>query len=96
LIVFLGAALIAGGIAAFLAMFFARVFSNLISQVDYQKLVIFIIGFITLLTVYFSGVIGFIILSTSTAIGLLAPLCNVKRSHAMGCLLLPVILFFLL
>jgi len=96
LIVFLGAALIAGGIAAFLAMFFARGFSNLISRVDYKMLVLGIIFFITILTLYFSGMIGFIILLTSTAIGLIAPLSNVKRSHAMGCLLLPVILFFLL
>ncbi len=96
LVIFLGAALLAGGIATFLALFFARSFSNLISRVDYKTLVLCIISFITILTIYFSGIIGVIILLTSTAIGLIAPLSNVKRSHAMGCLLLPVILFFLL
>ncbi len=96
LIVFLGAALIAGAIAACLALMFARGFSSIISKLNYNVLVYCIIGFITLLTFYFSGIIGLIILITSTGIGLLAPLFNVKRSHAMGCLLLPVILFFLI
>jgi len=96
LVIFLGAALLAGGIATFLALFFAKCFSNLISKINYKLLVFFIILFITTLTLLFSGLIGFIILLTSSAIGLTAPLCNVKRSHAMGCLLLPVILFFLI
>jgi len=96
LLVFLFAALIAGCIAALLALFFARVFSKLIVKVDYKKLVIGIISFITLMVVYFSGLIGLLILVTSTAVGIIPGLLGVKRSHAMGCLLLPVILFFVL
>ena len=96
LLVFLFAALIAGCIAALLALFFARVFSKLIVKVNYKKLVIGIISFITLMVVYFSGFIGFLILVTSTAVGIIPGLLGVKRSHAMGCLLLPVILFFVL
>jgi len=96
LLVFLFAALIAGGVATLLALFFARVFSKLIVKVNYRILVISIISFITIMVIYFSGVIGLLILVTSTAVGIIPALIGVKRSHAMGCLLLPVILFFVL
>jgi putative membrane protein len=96
LLVFLFAALVAGCVAAILALLFARIFAKVIVKVNYKILCWGIISFIFLMTIYFSGVIGFLILATSTSIGMIAPLVNVKRSHAMGCLLLPVILFFIL
>lgn len=96
LLVFLFTALIAGCIAAFLALFFARIFSKLIVKVNYRILCVGIISFITLMAIYFSGIIGLLILATSTAVGIIPGLIGVKRSHAMGCLLLPVILFFVL
>jgi putative membrane protein len=96
LLVFLFAALVAGCIATLLALFFARVFSKLIVKVNYRKLCVGIISFITLMVIYFSGLIGLLILVTSTAVGIIPGLIGVKRSHAMGCLLLPVILFFVL
>jgi putative membrane protein len=94
--IFLFSALVAGCIATYLALFFAKVFSKLIVKVDYKKLCIWIISFITIMVVYFSGVVGLMILITSTFVGMIPSLVGVKRSHAMGCLLLPVILFFLL
>ena len=96
LLVFLFAALVAGCVATLLALFFAKVFSKMIVKVNYKFLCLGIITFITLIAFYFSGFIGLLILVTSTAIGIIPGLLGVKRSHAMGCLLLPVILFFVL
>lgn len=96
LIIFLSAALIAGGFAVFLAMYFTRKFSKLVTVVNYKILCISIISLIAILSLIFSSFLGFLILITSTFIGMIAPLIGVKRSHAMGCLLLPVILFFIL
>ena len=96
LLIFLFAALVAGCIATFLTLYFAKIFSRLIVKVNYRMLCIFVILLIISLVIYFSGIIGFIILATSTAIGIIPQLVNVKRSNAMGCLLLPVILFFVL
>ena len=96
LLIFIGTALLAGGIATFLTLGISRVFANLINRVNYKMLALSVIAFITVLTPYFSGFAGFLILITSTAVGLVAPLAGVKRSNAMGCLLLPVILFFVL
>lgn len=96
LIIFIAAALIAGGIAVFLALYFTRIFSKLISLVNYKILCILIILLISILSFVFGGILGLVVLAASTSIGILAPLIGVKRSHAMGCLLLPVILFFVL
>lgn len=95
-LVFLFAALIVGCFAALLTLFFARIFSRLIVKVNYRNLCIGVILFIIFIVIFFSGIVGLLILITSTAIGIIPNLIGVKRSNAMGCLLLPVILFFIL
>ena len=94
--VLLATALIAGGIAVLLTMAFTRLFTRLISLVNYRYLSIGIIIFVACLVFYFSSFLGLFILSISTSIGLIAPLKKVGRNNAMGCLLLPVILYFLI
>lgn len=89
-------ALIAGAIGVFLTMGFARIFSRFIMKVNYTFLVSFIIIFISILAFYFTGPVGMLVLATSTAIGIVPGVVNVGRNHGMGCLLLPVILYFLL
>lgn len=96
LVIFLAAILFAGGIAVFLALFFTRIFVKVIEKINYSMLCIFSISLITILAFYFSSWLGLLILITSTAIGVIPNIVNVKRSHSMGCLMLPVILFFLL
>ncbi|MBW2977766.1 tripartite tricarboxylate transporter permease [Candidatus Woesearchaeota archaeon] len=95
LVVFLATVLIVGGIATFLALNISKVFSKVITKVNYQIICISIIVFIAVLVVYFSGLFGFFVLCVSTAIGMIPSLVGVKKSLAMGCLLLPVILYFI-
>ncbi len=95
-ILFASVALIAGGIATYMLMNLAKVFSNLITKVNYSKLCLGIIIFITLMVFYFSGPLGLLILFVSTMLGLVPAVVKVGRNHAMGVLLLPVILYFLL
>jgi putative membrane protein len=96
LLVFIGAALVSGGIAVFLALRIGKVFSRLIGKVNYKALVMSIIILVTVLVTVISGWLGLLILVVSTSIGMIPALIGVKRSHNMGCLLLPVILYFLL
>ena len=96
MLVFLGAALVAGGIATILTLLLLKVFAKHITRVNYQYLIGSIIGFIVLLTFMFDGFIGLTILATATAIGLLTSFWGVGKNHLMGCLILPVILFFVL
>ena len=94
LVVFLAVALIVGGIASYLALRITKVFAKFIGKVNYKVLCWSVIGFISVLVLYFSSFTGFLVLVVSTAVGMIPGLVNVKRSLAMGCLLLPVIYYF--
>jgi putative membrane protein len=96
LILFLAIALLVGGIATFLTLFLTKFFVKLVEKVNYQYLGLSVILLITILVFYFSSWLGLLILLVSTAIGIVPNIVNVKRSHSMGCLMLPVILFFVL
>ncbi len=96
LIVLVAAALITGSIATYLALNLSKIFSRMINKVNYNMLIIGVISLIVLLVIILSSWTGLLILITSTSIGIIAPSLGVKRTHSMGCLLLPVILFFVL
>ncbi|MBU1621957.1 MAG: tripartite tricarboxylate transporter permease, partial [Nanoarchaeota archaeon] len=96
MILFLGVALLVGGIATILAINISKVFAKYIVKVKYSHIVWSIIIFITILTFFFDGFIGLLILTTATAIGLTTSFWKVGKNHLMGCLILPVILFFVL
>jgi len=96
LFMFMTVAFIVGCIATVLALFLGKKASSLMSKLPYTKVVWCIIIFVTILVFFLTGWLGFLVLVISTCIGLMPPLVNVKRSHNMGCLLLPVMLFFLL
>ena len=95
-VLFIGTALIAGSIATLLALIISRVFSKYIVKVKYSVVCLSVIIFIILLVFIFSSWLGLLILFVSTMLGLIPPLVGCGRNHMMGCLILPVILFFLL
>jgi putative membrane protein len=96
LILFLAVSLIAAGIATYLTLKFAKIFSNLMSKINYNKLCISIIILIIVLVIVLTGWLGFLVLIVSTSVGLIPNLAGIGKNHLMGCLILPVILFFIL
>ena len=96
MLIFIAVALIVGGLSTLMTLKISKTFSKYITKVNYTYLIIGIISFITLLTIFFDGFIGLIILFTATAIGLLASSWKIGKNHLMGCLILPVIFYFLL
>ena len=95
-IVLVAASLITSGFATILALKLTKVFSRVMCKINYRTLCISIISLITILVVILSGFFGLLILIVATCLGIVPPLKNVGRNHLMGCLLLPIILFFLL
>src|SRR3989344_5331291 len=95
-LILLFVALIAGGIACFLSLFFSKRFLQIIPKIPYKSFTLGIIFFISILVILLTGWLGFLILIVSTALGILPEMKGVAKSHMMGCLLLPVILYFLL
>jgi putative membrane protein len=85
------AALIASSLGFFLTIFLGRKLANLLPRIPYQTLVKGIIIFIVVMVFCFTGPLGLLALLVATSVGMIAPLIGVRRSHAMGVLLLPVI-----
>ncbi len=93
---FLIVSLISGCIGLVLTFWFARHFAKLMGKVNYTLMCILVIITIVVLVPAISGWLGLLVLAVSTLAGMIAPLMGVSRSQAMGCLLLPVMLWFLL
>ena len=96
LLILIAAVLVALGIGSWLALALTKVFARLMARINYKKLCISIIVFVTSLVVYMTGWMGLLIYLTAASLGLLPPVKNIGRSHMMGCLLLPIILFLIL
>lgn len=93
--ILLTASAVAVGFAVVLTMVLGKYFANRIWKIKYRKLSLLIILFVTLLVGIFSGWLGLFVLSIATAIGLLAPKVGIKRIHAMGVLVIPVVFYFI-
>ncbi|UCD03716.1 MAG: tripartite tricarboxylate transporter permease [Candidatus Woesearchaeota archaeon] len=90
------AALTSVGFGIMFGLKIGKIFANRISKINYRKVSKFIIVLIILLVVILTGLVGFVVLSVASAVGLLAPCLKVKRIHLMGCLIMPVIFYSIL
>jgi len=86
---------IAGIFSFFITIKLSKIFAKNIHKYNYKKLSYIIIILLTLLTLYFSGIYGLLILITSTFLGLTTILLNIRRTHLMGALILPTILYYI-
>jgi len=93
--IILTAILISGIFAFFLTIFLAKIFSKFISKFNYSKLSIFILIFLSIVVIIFSGTLGFLVFLISTLIGLTAIYSDCRRTHLMGSMMLLSILFYL-
>ncbi|MFT4326488.1 MAG: tripartite tricarboxylate transporter permease [Candidatus Woesearchaeota archaeon] len=93
-IVFILVTLISGALASFLALKIAVIFGSIMQKVSYKKTISSVIGLILVTTLILSNMYGMILLIASTALGLLATEKNVPKNCLMGCLLLPVLIYF--
>ena len=82
-------------ISFFLTIYLSKVFSKIISKINYSKLSIFILAFLVLIVIIFSGVLGLLVFITSTFLGLTSILLKIRRTHLMGSLMIPTILLYL-
>ncbi|RZB30896.1 MAG: putative membrane protein [Candidatus Argoarchaeum ethanivorans] len=68
---------------------------KLFKKINYTKLSTVILSGLLLIVVIFTGVFGLVIFAIAIPIGMLPHYLNVRKSHLMGCILLPVTLYFL-
>lgn len=94
-LMFVSFIIISAGIATFLTLKMTKISLNFLRKVNYQKLCLYTSIFLFALTIIFSGIIGILILVVSIAVGLIPNYLNIRRTYAMGCLILPCMLFFM-
>ena len=87
--------ILSGIISFFLTIFLAKFFSQKIEKINYT-----LISTTTLIILFFivalvSGFFGLIILAVSTLTGIYCISLKVRRTQMMGCLLIPVIIWYL-
>ena len=89
------ALLLSGVLSYFFTLWIGKIFAKNFTKIPYVPLVKTTIALISFLVFLFTGIIGLLILIIATLIGLLPVQWGVRRSHCMGVLLIPIILYFL-
>lgn len=89
-----GAALLAGGLSAVIHLKLGELAARHMGKLPYRVMCTVVIASIVALTIYYAGFIGLLVLATATAIGLLPAAVKVKRTHCMGVIMVPCILYF--
>jgi putative membrane protein len=68
---------------------------KILTKIEYKQICKGILIFLCITIILQTGLYGLLLFVIATAIGMLAPFMKVRRAHAMGVILLPVILYFL-
>ncbi len=93
MMVLLGSMALSGAMAFVVTIRLGRLFAGAVDRVPYKELVITIIISLMFINACFTGAFGMFILFTAIAIGTFPGKLGVRRSHLMGVLLVPVILY---
>jgi putative membrane protein len=68
--------------------------SGILSKIDYSKLCYAVLILLTLMVIMFTGWFGLVIFLISTPVGMVSSFAKIRKTHAMGVILLPVILSY--
>jgi putative membrane protein len=90
----IGTMLFAAGLAAIISLCLGEKIPKYLERVDYKKLCLSVIVLVTVMIFLLTGLFGLLIAFTSTSIGILSVRLGIRRSHCMGVLLVPTVLFF--
>jgi putative membrane protein len=88
--------IVSGIFSFFITLSIAKSFSKIISRINYSLLSFFTISFLVLIVILFSGWLGLLVMIVSTFLGLTCIYSGVRRTHLMGCLIIPSMIFYLL
>jgi putative membrane protein len=95
LILILSVCLLSGILSFFIVKYLSPKFLKIIEKINYRKLSIGILTFLSTIIILISGILGFFVFAVSTATGIYCISLNVKRTQMMGCLLIPTIILYL-
>ena len=68
---------------------------SMLARLDYSMICITVLLGLALMSLLFTGFFGLLIFVIAIPLGMSASFMKIRKSHAMGVILLPVILYFL-
>lgn len=77
----------------FATIYFGKISGELLQKFNYSKLCLGVLIGLTAIVILFTGWFGFIIFLIAIPIGMIPSYAKIRRVHAMGVLLLPLILY---
>ena len=95
MMIFIVVMLVVSSIATILTLKLSSSFLKIIRKVNYRKLSVSIIVLLFVMMFLFSEVFGILTALVALVIGYIPNKTGVNRAHAMGCLVMPTILFFM-
>jgi len=87
--------LISMGLASVLTLKLTTLFLRFIQMFDYNKISLLVLIMLNVLIMAFTGPVGIFLAWLCCALGLFANLLGIRRTHLMGVLILPTILFYI-
>ncbi len=72
-----------------------RAAAKVVRRLNYRILCIAVLAFLTAMTFGFAGPFGLFLYLVSTVVGLVAPFAGIRKTHAMGVLMVPLIAYYL-
>lgn len=87
--------LFSGTLSYFLTIRIGKIFAKKFANAPYSTIIKLTISLIVILVFLFTGIVGILVLIVATFIGLLPVNWGVRRSHCMGILLIPIMLYFI-
>ncbi|RLI95713.1 MAG: hypothetical protein DRO92_01280 [Candidatus Altiarchaeales archaeon] len=82
-------------IATFLHIKIGRIAMRFVKRINYRFLSFLSLMFVLVLVLYFTGLFGLYMAILSTVVGTIPILSGISRTHCMGVLIVPTILYFL-
>lgn len=89
---FFATALITTGIATILSKIMIKQFVKVYNCINYQKLCVMLLLFLFIAAHAFAEIQGVLVMTTGLAIGIIPLLKRTARSHAMTCLIVPILM----
>jgi len=95
LFIFLAVIIVSGFVSFLLGKGISKIFARNIYRINYNKLSLGVLIFLSIVVLAFSGWLGFLVFLVATCTGLYAIASGARRTLLMGCLMLPAILLYL-
>lgn len=93
-ILFVLVALISSGVGAMASLYLGKRVLRIFRKLDYRKLCVAVTVFILTMSFILTGFRGVIVAIVGASLGVACITSGTRRSYLMGCILLPVILYF--